>query len=62
VFDSLISGGGGVYFGHRPEGSLHRYMDDDPFDGRSDDLDGEGTVDASGWTQVLLSAQPRTVS
>jgi hypothetical protein len=62
VFDSLISAGGGIYFGHRPEGSLHRYLDKDPFNGRSDDLVGAGVVDDDGWTQVLLSAQPRTVS
>ncbi|GIJ51945.1 hypothetical protein Val02_88310 [Virgisporangium aliadipatigenens] len=62
VFDSLFSAGGGIYFGHKPEGSLHRYVDRDPFDGRSDDLVGAGTVDDAGWTQVLLSAQPRTVA
>ncbi|GIJ51946.1 hypothetical protein Val02_88320 [Virgisporangium aliadipatigenens] len=62
VFDTLMSPGGGVYFGHKPDGSMYRYIDDEPYDGKSDDLTGEGTVDEGGWTQVLLSAQPRTVS
>jgi len=62
VFDNLLSPGGGVYFGHRPEGSMFRYIDDSPFDGSGGDLTGEGAVDTSGWTQYLLSAQPGTVS
>jgi hypothetical protein len=62
VFDSLASAGGGVYFGHRPDGSLYRYTDDDPFDGNSDDFTDADPVDTSGWTQILLSAQPRTVA
>jgi hypothetical protein len=61
-FDHLLSPGGGVYYGHHPAGSLHRYFDADPYDGRDDDLSGQGTVDASGWTQTLLSAQPATVT
>ncbi|MEU6739272.1 hypothetical protein [Streptosporangium sandarakinum] len=61
VFDHLISPGGGVYYGHRPEGSMHRYLDTDPYDGDGDDITGQGTVDTSGWTQTLLSAQPATV-
>ncbi|WP_211370827.1 hypothetical protein, partial [Nonomuraea turkmeniaca] len=62
VFDSLLSPGGGVYYGHRPEGSMHRYLDHNPHDGNADDLIGQGTVDTSGWTQTLMSAQPATVS
>ncbi|MFF0313014.1 hypothetical protein ACFYSC_36815, partial [Streptosporangium sp. NPDC004379] len=61
VFDHLISPGGGVYYGHRPEGSLHRYLDTDPHDDNGDDITAQGTVDTSGWTQTLLSAQPATV-
>ncbi|MDA0638983.1 hypothetical protein OUY22_36710, partial [Nonomuraea sp. MCN248] len=61
AFDHLLSPGGGVYYGHRPEGSLHRYLDADPHDGNGTDLAGQGTVDTSGWVQTLLSAQPATV-
>ncbi len=62
VFDSLMSPGGGVYFGHESDGSLWRYVDGNPFDLNGSDLDGLGSVDDSGWTQAILSAQPRTVS
>ncbi|WP_197094046.1 hypothetical protein [Nonomuraea sp. SBT364] len=62
VFDHLLSPGGGVLYGHRPEGSLFRYFDQDPYDGRGDDLTGQGAVDETGWTQTLLSAQPGTVT
>ncbi|NUT18687.1 MAG: DUF1906 domain-containing protein [Hamadaea sp.] len=62
VFDNLLSPGGGVYFGHRPEGSLFRYIDTNPFNGSGSDITGAGAVDTSGWTQYLLSAQPGTVA
>ncbi|MEQ4726090.1 M23 family metallopeptidase [Nonomuraea sp. B19D2] len=62
VFDHLLSPGGGVYYGHRPEGSLHGYFDANPYDGRDDDLGSHGAVDPSGWVQTLLSAQPDTVT
>lgn len=62
VFDHLLSPGGGVYYGHRSAGSLHRYADRNPYDGRDDDLELLGTVDTQGWSQILLSAQPATVS
>ncbi len=58
----LMSPGGGVIYGRTSNGALHRYMDTDPYDGSGSDLHGQGTVDDSGWTQVLLSAQPRTVA
>jgi hypothetical protein len=61
VFDSLLSPGGGVYYGHRTDGSLNWYIDSNPFDGNGADLSGQGAVDTGGWTQVLLSAQPGTV-
>ncbi|MEU9837503.1 hypothetical protein AB0D67_38710 [Streptosporangium sp. NPDC048047] len=61
VFDHLLSPGGGVYYGHRPEGSLHRYLDANPHDDNGDDITGQGTVDTGGWTQTLLSTQPATV-
>jgi Tachylectin len=62
VFDSLMSPGGGVYFGHESDGSLYRYLDQNPYDYNGSDLTGLGAVDTSGWSQVRLSAQPRTVS
>ncbi|MFG1969783.1 M23 family metallopeptidase [Nonomuraea fuscirosea] len=57
-FTHLLSPGAGVYYGHHPAGALYRYHDADPYDGKGDDLTGHGTVDATGWTQSLLSAQP----
>ncbi|MCG5214684.1 CHAP domain-containing protein [Streptosporangium sp. KLBMP 9127] len=62
VFDHLLSPGAGVYYGHRPEGSLHGYFDANPYDGRGDDLSGQGAIDTEGWTQTLLSAQPNSAS
>ncbi|MGN9838334.1 alginate lyase family protein [Nonomuraea sp. H19] len=62
AMDHLLSPGGGVYYGHSRDNSMHRYLDINPYDGRAGDLTGQGTVDASGWAQVLLSAQPATVS
>ena len=44
------------------DGGLLRYSDANPYDGSGADLSGPGTVDAQGWTQVLLSAQPGTVA
>jgi Peptidase family M23 len=61
-FDHLLSPGGGVYYGHAPTGSLHRYLDHNPHDGSGTDLVGLGTVDTGGWSQTLLSAQPATVT
>ncbi|MEV4754560.1 DUF1906 domain-containing protein [Micromonospora sp. NPDC049559] len=62
VFDSLMSPGGGVYFGHKSDGSLYRYVDENPYDLNGSDLTGLGAVDDSGWSQVRLSTQPRTVA
>ncbi|OKI35315.1 hypothetical protein A6A25_23920 [Saccharothrix sp. CB00851] len=61
VFGRLLSAGGGVYFGHNAEGGLLRYTDANPYDGSGADLRGPDTVDAQGWSQVVLSAQPGTV-
>ncbi|WP_200825058.1 alginate lyase family protein [Nonomuraea solani] len=62
VFDHLLSPGGGVYYGHRSDGSLLRYVDQNPYDGQGDDLSSQSAVGTEGWTQTLLSAQPATVS
>jgi hypothetical protein len=61
VFDAMLSPGGGVYYGHRSSGSMVWYVDHNPYDGSGSDLGSATTVDTGGWTQVLLSAQPRTV-
>jgi hypothetical protein len=61
AFRHLLSAGGGVYFGHNGEGGLLRYTDAGPYDGSGADLRGPDTVDAQGWSQVLLSARPGTV-
>ncbi|TMR95361.1 hypothetical protein [Nonomuraea basaltis] len=62
IFDHLLSPGGGVYYGHHRDNSMRHYLDINPCDGRNDDLTGQGTVDADGWIQTLLSAQPATVT
>jgi hypothetical protein len=62
IFDHLLSPGGGVYYGHNRDNSMRHYLDVNPYDGRDDDLTGQGTVDAGGWVQTLLSAQPATVT
>jgi hypothetical protein len=55
--DSLSSPGGGLYYG-RTNGGMYWYTDSDPFDGDGGDLTYHSgdPVDASGWTQTLLSA------
>ena len=60
----LLSPGGGVYYGRYATGSLYHYWDRSPYNGGGGDIAYylDDPVDTSGWTQVLLSAQPRTVS
>ncbi|MFF9341546.1 MULTISPECIES: hypothetical protein [unclassified Streptomyces] len=55
--DSLVSPGGGLYYG-RTNGGMYWYHDADPTDGKGDDIayHSSDPVDASGWTQTLLSA------
>jgi hypothetical protein len=59
-FDQLLSPGGGLYFGRTPAGGMYWYTDADPLDGDGSDItyhNGD-PVDASGWTQTMLSARP----
>lgn len=58
VFDNLVSPGGGLLFGHHPDGGLYSYVDGSPFDRQGNDIAGRGAADECGWTQTLLSAQP----
>jgi hypothetical protein len=55
--DSLSSPGGGLYYG-RTNGGMYWYSDADPFDNDGGDLTYHSgdPVDASGWTQSILSA------
>ncbi|MFA7761814.1 tachylectin-related carbohydrate-binding protein [Streptomyces sp. NRRL S-448] len=55
--DSLVSPGGGLYYG-RTNGGMYWYHDADPTDGKGSDIayHSDDPVDASGWTQTLLSA------
>lgn len=62
VFDHILSPGGGVYLAHKPDGSMTYYVDSKPYDGNGADISSATTIDTKGWGQVLLSAQPRTVS
>ncbi|WP_207897765.1 tachylectin-related carbohydrate-binding protein [Amycolatopsis pittospori] len=58
--DQLVSPGYGLYYGQTRDGGLYRYHDRNPFDLDGSDIQGFGTdpVDAKGWSQILLSAQP----
>ena len=42
---------------------MYHYYDVNPFDGDGTDIEyhNDDPVDASGWTQVLLSAQPASI-
>jgi len=55
--DSLVSPGGGLYYG-RTNSGMYWYHDADPTDGDGSDIayHPNDPVDASGWTQTLLSA------
>ncbi|GAA3004343.1 hypothetical protein [Streptomyces fulvorobeus] len=55
--DSLVSPGGGLYYG-RTNGGMYWYHDADPTDGKGSDIayHSDDPVDESGWTQTLLSA------
>ncbi|WP_406839516.1 hypothetical protein ACICHK_31390 [Streptomyces sp. AHU1] len=61
--DSLSSPGGGLYYG-RTNGGLYWYSDADPTDGDGSDIayHSDDPVDASGWTQSLLSAYANNCS
>ena len=62
-FDAFLSPGNGVYYGKTAGDGLYRYLDSNPFDNTGTDIRGySDPVDASGWTQVLLSAQPNTIT
>jgi hypothetical protein len=61
-FTHLLSPGAGLYFGRTSSGGLYHYYDVSPFDGSGSDLTyyTNDPVDAGGWSQTLLSAQPFT--
>ncbi|MEU2428551.1 hypothetical protein ABZ611_03365 [Streptomyces sp. NPDC007861] len=54
--DSLVSPGGGLYYG-RTNGGMYWYHDATPYDNDGSDIayHPSDPVDASGWTQTLLS-------
>ncbi|MEW2517102.1 tachylectin-related carbohydrate-binding protein [Actinacidiphila alni] len=63
-FDQVLSPGGGLYYGRTSPGGMYWYKDADPLDGDGSDIayHNDDPVDASGWTQSLLSAQPNSYS
>ncbi|KFG71159.1 aggregation-promoting factor C-terminal-like domain-containing protein [Streptomyces mutabilis] len=63
AFDQLLSPGAGVYYGRVPTtGAMYWYKDADPTDKSGADIayHTSDPVDASGWTQQLLSAAPNS--
>ncbi|MFY1688062.1 hypothetical protein [Plantactinospora sp. WMMB782] len=56
----LISPGGGYYYGRVATGGMYHYRDRNPFDFDGSDIayHSDDPVSTSGWSQVLLSAQP----
>ncbi|MFA7761813.1 peptidase S1 and S6 [Streptomyces sp. NRRL S-448] len=64
-FDQVVSPGGGLYYGRIPAtGAMYWYKDADPADGTGTDIayHNDTPVNAGGWTQELLSAQPGAFS
>ena len=62
AFNTLVSPGGGLYYGRMPDGAMYWYEDDDPADGKGSDVGyhRNDPVSSKGWTQTLLSAVPAT--
>ncbi|WP_305788053.1 CHAP domain-containing protein [Symbioplanes lichenis] len=62
TFTSLVSPGGGLYYGKDAGGAMYWYEDGDPADGSGADIGYHlnDPVSSRGWTQTLLSAQPAT--
>lgn len=63
-FDKLVSPGGGLYYGVTSAGGMYWYQDVNPTDGSGSDIvyHNDDPVDTSGWTQILLSAEPETAT
>lgn len=63
VMTHLASPGGGIYYGHRTDTSLYRYLDTNPYDGIGTDFVYYPTdpVATSGWQEIVLGAQPNTI-
>ncbi|NJP35693.1 LamG-like jellyroll fold domain-containing protein [Micromonospora thermarum] len=63
IMTQLASPGGGVYYGRRTDTGLGRYVDTNPYDGSGSDIVFYPTdpVNASGWNEILLGAQPNTL-
>ncbi|MEE1789243.1 CHAP domain-containing protein, partial [Streptomyces sp. BE308] len=64
-FDQVTSSGSGFYYGRIAKtGAMYWYKDANISDGNGDDItyNNDDPVDASGWTQKLLSAAPGQVT
>lgn len=63
-FDAFLSPGNGVYYGRTTGDGLYRYLDNNPYDDTGNDIHSfpNDPVDTTGWTQILLSAQPGTIT
>ncbi|MFJ9643729.1 M23 family metallopeptidase [Streptomyces sp. NPDC101206] len=64
AFEQLVSPGGGLYYGVTGADGMYWYQDLNPTDRSGSDIvyHNDDPVDASGWTQTLLSAQPETAT
>jgi hypothetical protein len=60
TFRNLVSPGGGVYYAQKSDGSFYHFVDANPLNGSGNDIGPGKQIDAGGWTQRLLTAQPRT--
>jgi hypothetical protein len=59
TFRNLVSPGGGVYYAQKSDGSFYHYVDANPTNGSGNDIRPGKQIDTGGWTQRLLTAQPR---
>lgn len=58
-YKHLVSPGGGLYYATDAAGSMRRFRDAAPFDGKGNDIATLATTAGGGWNQTALSAVPK---
>jgi hypothetical protein len=58
-YKHLVSPGGGLYHATDAAGSMRRFRDAAPFDGKGNDITTLATTAGGGWNQTALSAVPK---